>query len=41
MAWILKEGQDIRPAMTEEQIMIFKQQYPEEFYKIFKEVWFN
>jgi hypothetical protein len=36
MTWEEREGSDIRPAMTEEQINIFKEQYPEEFYKTYK-----
>ena len=38
MTWIVKEGSDIKPAMTEEQILVFKNQYPDEFNKIYKEV---
>ncbi len=38
MAWVVREGNEIKPAMTEEQIQIFKNQYPEEFNKTYKEV---
>jgi len=36
MTWIVKEGNDIKPAMTEEQILAFKRQYPEEFNKTYQ-----
>ena len=37
MGWIVKEGSDIKPEMTEEQILAFKKQYPKEFNKVYKE----
>jgi hypothetical protein len=37
MTWVQREGSDIKPAMTEEQLRIFREQCPEEFYKMYRE----
>tara|TARA_Y100001938_G_C7899102_1_gene333707 strand:+ start:53 stop:175 length:123 start_codon:yes stop_codon:yes gene_type:complete len=36
--WIVKEGNDIKPPMTDKQILAFKSQYPKEFNKTYQEV---
>jgi hypothetical protein len=38
MAWIVREGSDIKPPMNEDQIIALKEQYPEEFKKLYKEI---
>ena len=38
MDWVVKENNDIKPEMTAEQIRIFREQHPNEFNRVYKEI---